>query len=370
MIHSPKILLVQLYSNGDCLFATVVARQIKQDYPTCHLTWAIASSNSSIIDNNPYVDDLLLVDSVIKNDISSFKQFKQQVLDKQKQGIYDEIFIVQNFDTNNVYFTGSIRGSILDAYPKPITVPIQPILRNTLAEKNNISQFVVKYDLANYKHIILFEFAPQSGQIKISKEFALFIAEELVKDANVAVILSSANKIIHDNPAIIDGSSLSLRETAALSHYCTFLLGCSSGITWSTTSDSGKLLPMVQLLNPSVRWFNPISFDFKRFGIDFDKVIELVDYDEFKIIDCVKSALSDFDLAKARYNQKINLSFRTSRTIVYNFLLDFDLLSVVKHINLNFKYHGFKISFFKEILLAFIFFPFYFLKTHFINRNN
>jgi ADP-heptose:LPS heptosyltransferase len=37
-----KIVLVQLFSNGDCLYATAVARQIKADYPGCHLTWAIA----------------------------------------------------------------------------------------------------------------------------------------------------------------------------------------------------------------------------------------------------------------------------------------------------------------------------------------
>ena len=37
-----KIILVQLYSNGDCLYATAVARQIKQDFPGSHLTWAIA----------------------------------------------------------------------------------------------------------------------------------------------------------------------------------------------------------------------------------------------------------------------------------------------------------------------------------------
>ena len=28
-----KILLVQLYSNGDCLYATTVAQQIKKDFP-------------------------------------------------------------------------------------------------------------------------------------------------------------------------------------------------------------------------------------------------------------------------------------------------------------------------------------------------
>ena len=48
--NEPKnILLVQLFSNGDCLYATTIARQIKQDYPGCKLTWAIASFCKDII---------------------------------------------------------------------------------------------------------------------------------------------------------------------------------------------------------------------------------------------------------------------------------------------------------------------------------
>jgi hypothetical protein len=78
------------------------------------------------------------------------------------------------------------------------------------------------------------------------------VAEGIVANNNVAIILSSANKVNHPNKAIIDGSHLTLRETAQLSHHCTFLLGSSSGITWITTSDAGKQLPMVQLLNATL----------------------------------------------------------------------------------------------------------------------
>ena len=55
MTAAKKILLVQLYSNGDCLYATAVARQIKQDFPGCHLTWVIAGVYKNIIAQNPYL---------------------------------------------------------------------------------------------------------------------------------------------------------------------------------------------------------------------------------------------------------------------------------------------------------------------------
>ena len=53
-----RFLIGQLGSFGDCLFATTVARQIKNDYPDCHLTWAVGSIYRSILDGNPYIDDI------------------------------------------------------------------------------------------------------------------------------------------------------------------------------------------------------------------------------------------------------------------------------------------------------------------------
>jgi hypothetical protein len=55
--HQQRILLGHLASFGDCLYATTIARQIKNDYPDCHLTWAIGSKYHSVIDENPYVDE-------------------------------------------------------------------------------------------------------------------------------------------------------------------------------------------------------------------------------------------------------------------------------------------------------------------------
>src|SRR6187399_186933 len=95
-----KIILVQLYSNGDCLYATTVARQIKEDFPGCHLTWAIAAFCKSIVANNPYIDEVLEVNTVVKNDVAAFRRFKKEIYRRQKEGVYDQVFIVHNTDTN------------------------------------------------------------------------------------------------------------------------------------------------------------------------------------------------------------------------------------------------------------------------------
>ena len=355
---SRKILLVQLYSNGDCLYATTVAQQIKKDYPGCHLIWAIASFCKTIIANNPYIDEILTVDTVAKNDAPALRKFKKLIYKQKKEGVYAEVFFIHNGDTNQAFYDGSIRSSILRAYGKPITVPFIPVLHLREDEIAKAKYFAKEHHLASFKEVVIFEYAPQSGQSTITKEIALSIAEGIVAKSNTAIILSSANKIQHINKAIIDGSSLTIRETAALTHYCTFLLGTSSGITWISTSDAAKFLPMVQLFNPDTRFENPISRDFERFGFATDKVIELLKLDEKIIVDCVQSALEDFATAKITYNQIIPLHFKTTRNIVYNLLCYGEFKAIATHIRINREVHGNNLSFYKEILIGFLIAPF------------
>ncbi|MEO6719865.1 MAG: hypothetical protein ABIN67_05840 [Ferruginibacter sp.] len=365
---SQKIILVQLYSNGDCLYATTVARQIKKDYPGSHLTWAIASFCKTIIANNPYVDAIMEVDSVAKNDAPAFRRFKKKICGLQKEGVYNKVFIVHNTDTNHAYYDGSIRSSILRAYPNPITVPVQPVLRLYPEEIEKANRFVLDNNLKSYKEVVLFEYAPQSGQSNITPGTAIKVAEGIIGNKNIAVILSSANKINHPNKAIIDGSSLSLRETAALSHHCTFLLGSSSGITWITTSEAGKLLPMVQLLNANTRWVNPISRDFERFHIPKDKVIELLNFDEAKIVQCVREALGNFDAAKQKFNEPIPLHFKTTRSIVYNLSVYFEIGAIIRHVKVNREVYGNNFSFYKELVIGFLVAPFTLVKNLFVKK--
>src|SRR5882757_6463460 len=96
MSHSEKFLLIQLYSNGDCLYATTIARQIKQDHPGCHLTWAIADYCKNIILNNPYIDDTLVIPDInFSNWEQHWKKFQQQVNGLKAEGRFDKIFFTQ-----------------------------------------------------------------------------------------------------------------------------------------------------------------------------------------------------------------------------------------------------------------------------------
>ena len=156
---------------------------------------------------------------------------------------------------------------------------------------------------------------------------------------------------------------LTLRETAALTHYCSLLIGCSSGITWISTSDAAKPLPMIQILNPRTTWINPISRDFERFGFDTSHVIEMTKVEEDRIVTCVKQALMDFPLAKKNFNQPVPLQFKTTRNIVYNLLCYLEFGAIVRHIKINREVFGNNFSFPMEIIMGFAMAPFKLLKN-------
>jgi len=363
-----KILLVQLFSNGDCLYATTVARQIKTDYPGSHLTWAIAGFCKNIIDENPYVDAVIEVNDVPKNDLPAFRRVKNKYRQEQQKGIWDEVFITQNMDENLALYDGCIRTGLLRAYPHPITVSTTPVLKLKDAEKSRAAAFAQKHRLEQHNIRLLFEFAPLSGQVPLTKEIAIRIAEKLVATPGVVVILSSALKIEHTNSRIVDGSELSLRETAALSFFCTHLLGCSSGISWATTSDGAKLLPMVQLINPDTIWINAVSRDFERFHRSTEGIIDLLGLHEENIIACLQLCFQDFAAARKKYNQPLPLNFNSSSNIVYNLLCRLQFGSIARHIAVNREVYGNNPAFYKTVFLTFLFFPFRLLDNVFRKR--
>ena len=178
-MNPKKIILVQLYSNGDCLYATALARQIKKDFLGCHLTWAIASFCKSIILNNPFVDEILEVNTVAKNDAPALRSFKNKIFKQKSEGIYDEVFFIHNADSNHAFYDGSIRSSILQAYQHPITVNVQPVVRLYPIEIEKANQFAINNELKNFEQVILFEYAPQSGQNNLNLELAIKIERSL-----------------------------------------------------------------------------------------------------------------------------------------------------------------------------------------------
>jgi ADP-heptose:LPS heptosyltransferase len=310
--NQKKILLGQLGRRGDCLYATAVARQIKHDYPNCHLTWAISSVCRSIIINNPYVDAILEINQDTNANIFEvWNQFESVANKKKESGEYDEVFFTQVSPGNLQNYDGTSRSSLFRGYPHPITVPITPVVRLTDEEVNNAKNFVVINNISEKDTVILFECASTSGQSFLTPAYALKTATAVLKENKSVKFILTSDEAIRDNGNnIIDGSVLSFRENAELTKHCNLLVGCSSGISWLATSDWAKPLPQIQLLSQRTRMYASMIQDADYFGLPTDHIIELYDITPQQAANVLLSFLGNgIAETKKKYQQEIPIKF-------------------------------------------------------------
>jgi ADP-heptose:LPS heptosyltransferase len=109
-----RILLGQLGSNGDCLYATAIARQIKHDFPGCHLTWAISPLCKAVIKNNPDVDAIWEVEAGDWTRVfgDGWYAFEAESLQRLTRGEFDKIFLTQIAPANFRNYDGTVRASL------------------------------------------------------------------------------------------------------------------------------------------------------------------------------------------------------------------------------------------------------------------
>jgi hypothetical protein len=331
---SRKFLIGQLACFGDCLYATTIAKQIKFDYPESHVTWAIATKYKSILELNPYIDSIWEIE-ITDGDYygKGWKKFENAAISRKKKGDFDEIIFSQIYPLNWINYYKTIRNTILSAYKKPIKVPVTPVLRLSTKEVENVKSFAEKNSIQQFKNIVLFECNAGSGQSTINTEHAIEISKKIIEyNDEVCFILTTHKKINVNTTQIIDASELTFRENAELTKYCTLLIGCSSGITWLSTSDWARKLPMLQLLDSKSFFFAGVHFDFEVNKLDNSNVIELIEFDFNKICECVLSLLTeDFSKIKKLFHQ----NYKPSSDYLYRFSEDlinkkYNILNVIR----------------------------------------
>ena len=278
-----KILLGMLVANGDCLMATVLAKQIKKDYPGCHLTWAISNLCRGVIEGNPDVDAVWEIQLNNKKEAEKegWYRFETEARQRKESGDFDEIFFTQIYPTNVHQFDGTTRSTIYNAYPHPVTVNARPVLRLREDEIKRVAAFAAAHQLSAYRHVILFECSSFSGQSFVTPEWALELARRLIeRREDVFIILSTHLKLTNLPPRMAIAAELSLRENAELTKYCSLLIGCSSGITWISTTDWAKRLPMLQFLKRGKGFtFASVVYDHRYWGLDDQLIIETTNED-------------------------------------------------------------------------------------------
>lgn len=355
--HRKRILLGQLGANGDCLYATAIARQIKQDYPGCHLTWAIGQRCRAILQENPYVDEVWEVEQLEHTySASEWQTFEAEVSERKRRGDFDEVFLTQVSPGNVHNYVGSIRASIFRGYPRPITVPVAPVLHLTTEEKNKANDFLQLHDLGDKKQVVLFECSPKSEQSRVNPDYALSFARLLVaKYPDAVIILSSNRAIASDHANIIDGSMLSLRETAGIISHCSLLIGCSSGITWIATSEGIQAPPMIQLLVPDLIISNSVAYDYESRGVSTQSIIEMIDYPVERLVRCVETfEKHGIEQAKIDFHQKIPFKYNVYRNVQFQLLKTRQFLKSRLYLQRHLNEYGPRPRFFLELVLMFL----------------
>jgi hypothetical protein len=324
MNERPRILLGHLNSLGDCLYVTVIARQIKEiDFPGCHLTWAVNNNCAQAVMLNPYIDEIWKIPTKLSYaSRSEWNSFVNIAEERKKNGDFDITFYTQIMGDNELNYDGGIRSSTYNNYPFEIVIPQQPVIRLSDNEVENVKQFVVQFELSKYKNVLLIECGPESFQSHLNASSALQLAADMTSThQQTAVILSSSQKIESTHPHVFDASVLSFRENAELTKYCTLFLGCSSGISWLATTDWAKPLPKVIVTDYHSRLCSSMIYDHEYASLPTDKIIEFQESRSVikEIHQCLDLILSQgFETAKTKYRKPAKLKnfsfvYRASR---------------------------------------------------------
>ncbi len=327
-----RILLVQLGSTGDCLLVTPLLRQIKLfDYPNSHITWMICSPYKYIVENNPYLDDIIEIPLLDYKDL----QTHRNKIDEYVKGLiyhnkFEKIFITDYYSKNHHNWYCTTRSSLFRSYPHRIKVDIKPDLFLTEIEKTRALNFcnINKIDSSLFN--ILIESSPRSGQSSMNHDKAIYIAELLTsKYQNINCIISSSNKLSYKTDKIIDGSELTFRETKELLSKCNLVIGASSAISWMTlSSDSLFKVKMVQIISRNYE-MNIVSAslikDFKYFGLSTNNIIELIDPSDRHLIHCLDLILTKgFKKAKKKFGVNQNFYLFGKQVLLESYMNYYD----------------------------------------------
>jgi heptosyltransferase-1 len=63
---NPRILIIRLSAIGDVLMTSPVPKALKENIPGAHITWIVDPLSTTIVQHNPYVDDVIVVQQLPK----------------------------------------------------------------------------------------------------------------------------------------------------------------------------------------------------------------------------------------------------------------------------------------------------------------
>jgi 6-pyruvoyl-tetrahydropterin synthase len=322
-----RILLGQLGANGDCLYTTILAHQIRHDNPDAHITWAISSQCAGLLRGNPHIDEVWQVPVPPSVDQAlAWRVFEREACRRLLRHEFDHAYLSQIWPNNFQNYDGTIRPSILRAYCAPITVPISNTIVLDQQERERVAAFIDKAGLKEFEHRILFECSAKSGQSFMTPALAEEVADYVYDRLPESTIVFSTHlpmALRHKNSRY--AGTLTLREIAALTHDCTLFVGTGSGGTVAASSTAAKWLPMIQLLSASTSMYASFRHDFEYYGLPSSNILEMTNESPAHIASAIAAAsASGIEVAKAEFDSPVILGFRHYMELIEGNLLNRD----------------------------------------------
>jgi hypothetical protein len=320
-----RILLGMLGSNGDCLYATAIARQIKVDFPGCHLTWAIGGMSRQVLINNTNIDEVWELPHSWETAEHAWTLFEMEAHHLAAAGRFDQVFLTQISPARFGNYDGTIRPSVFRNYGRPIAVPVDVTINLTERETAEVDRWFQASPASGASQVVLCECSSKSGQSFMTVDLAVRMATKITEARQKAVVIVSTHERLPiEHPRIITGSALSIRQTARLTEYVDLFIGCGSGLTVAATSGVARpTLPNIQILKRSTSVYASFRHDFAYFGKPTAQFLELTNEDPDHLSRVAVTALSDgFATARAEFDDPVPLSFGWYQQLISMMLLE------------------------------------------------
>jgi hypothetical protein len=153
----------------------------------------------------------------------------------------------------------------------------------------------------------------------------LALAEEITRARRrTVVIISTHEPFESDNPRIVCGNMLSIRQIARLTEHIDLFVGCGSGLTVAATSEAAKRgLSNIQILRRSTSVFASFRHDFAYFGKPTLQFMELTSEDLAHLAKALIAAVCDgLASARERFDDPVPLDFQWYLQLIQQMLVD------------------------------------------------
>ena len=104
-----KVLIIQQKMIGDVLTSTILFEAIKQKYPKAELHYLINSNTLPVIENNPFIDDVILYTPKIQNNNLRLWYFIKSIREKEFDVIID---VYSKLSSNLISLLSNVKTKI------------------------------------------------------------------------------------------------------------------------------------------------------------------------------------------------------------------------------------------------------------------